>query len=403
MSTDAAFWRDLEAQFRELKNPIRLVATVLEGRWSFTSDGPSDPRGRKRLRQLFDSLARRAAIAAGTPNRANALEGWLNRLRDESPYFQPIHGTSQEGGCHYGPSDVPPVPPRFDATQSGAPEAEKHFTGGWIQDLVSASAEYCIVCATRAFELETAAGGDSVAGLRRDRYPFRYWLYDHSHEPIAEPKAELDYWKAHVWRGYHVLIEKYERLSMEWADRHEKLNHATAGLSYDLAVLQANYAIDRGLRGEEAMQAFRDEAALLLEEVTSSWRASCERLAITFEDETEEVKNLAQPFHRVRDDLRRLLHELPATQSLHTVEESVKVRPIGNKRLPATVTSQTAVKRMEAYIKSNGIGQAEFAGRASTTDRTLRTFRRTATVRRDIFDAIAKAMGTTREELLKPE
>jgi hypothetical protein len=48
-----------------------------------------------------------------------------------------------------------------------------------------------------------------------------------------------------------------------------------------------------------------------LEEVTSSWRASCERLAITFDDDAEEVKNLAQPFHGVRDDLRRLLRELP--------------------------------------------------------------------------------------------
>jgi hypothetical protein len=112
-------------------------------------------------------------------------------------------------------------------------------------------------------------------------------------------------------------------------DRREKLNFAVGGLSFDLAVVQANCAIDRGLRGEEAMQAFRDEAALLLEEVTSSWRASCERLAVTFEDDTEEVKNLAQPFHRVRDDLRRLLHELPPaskpSQSQEQVPEQTKV------------------------------------------------------------------------------
>jgi hypothetical protein len=241
---------------------------------------------------LFDSLARRAGIAAGTPNRANALEGWLNLLRAESPYFQPIHGSSSHDGV------------------------EENYKGGWVQDLASASAEYCIVCATRAFELETAtADGDSVTGLRRDRYPFCYWLYDHSHEPITDSKAELDYWKGHVWRGYHALIENYERAGMAWADRHEKLNYATGGLSYDLAVIQANYALDRGLRGEEAIRVFRDEAAELLEEVTSSWRASCERLAVTFDDEAEEVKDLAQPFHRVRDDLRRLLAELPAAVS----------------------------------------------------------------------------------------
>ncbi len=147
-------------------------------------------------------------------------------------------------------------------------------------------------------------------GLQRARYPFGYWRYDPSHERLQDPKAELAYWKDHVWRGYHVLIESHERAGMAEVDRHEKLSFAIAGLSYDLAVLQANNVIDRGLRGEDAMRALRDEAAELLEEVTSSWRASCERLAVTFEDDTEEVKDLAQPFDRVRDDLRRLLPEL---------------------------------------------------------------------------------------------
>jgi hypothetical protein len=379
MPTDSAFWRDLEAQFRALIHPIRLVATAIDHRWSFTADGPTDQRERKRLRQLFDSLARRAGIAAGTPNRANALEGWLNLLRDESPYFQPFHGSSSDDGV------------------------EKNYKGGWIQDLASASAEYCIVCGTRAFELETAAAanGDSVTGLRRDRYPFRYWLHDHSHEPKADPKAELDYWKAHVWRGHDVLIANYERLGMAWADRHEKFNSATAGLSYDLAVLQANYVIDRELRGEEAMRVFRDEVAEILEEVTSSWRASCERLAVTFEDDTEELKDLAQPFHRVRDDLRRLLSQLPpATERPQA--ETTEAAPTQNKRLKSTVTSEIAARRMEVHMTSNGIGQTEFAGTVGTTDRTLRAFRKTGKVRRDIFDAIAKAMGTTREALMNP-
>jgi hypothetical protein len=157
-------------------------------------------------------------------------------------------------------------------------------------------------------------------GLQRARYPFGYWLYDHSHERLQDPKAELAYWKDHVWRGYHVLIESHERAGMAEVDRHEKLSFAVAGLSYDLAVLQANNLIDRGLRGDEAMRVFRDEAAEILEEVASSWRASCERLAVTFEDDTEEVKDLAQPFHRVRDDLRRLLNNIPVTP----VTEAVK-------------------------------------------------------------------------------
>ena len=73
------------------------------------------------------------------------------------------------------------------------------------------------------------------------------------------------------------------------------------------------------------------------------------------------------------------------------------------KRFPASITSPTAARRMEAYMESKGLGQTEFAVRADTTDRTLRAFRKTGKVRRNTFDAIAKAMGTTREALLKPE
>lgn len=70
-------------------------------------------------------------------------------------------------------------------------------------------------------------------------------------------------------------------------------------------------------------------------------------------------------------------------------------------RLRATVNSPIAAKRMEAYLKSKGIGQTDFATTVGTTDRTLRSFRKTGKVRRDILESIAKHMGTTREALLK--
>jgi hypothetical protein len=84
-------------------------------------------------------------------------------------------------------------------------------------------------------------------------------------------------------------------------------------------------------------------------------------------------------------------------------EVAPEVNGGGTKRLQSTVTSPIAARRMEAYMESTGIGQTEFAVQVGTTDRTLRTFRQTGKVRRGIFDAIAKAMGTTREALLKPE
>jgi hypothetical protein len=70
-------------------------------------------------------------------------------------------------------------------------------------------------------------------------------------------------------------------------------------------------------------------------------------------------------------------------------------------RLRATVYSPIAARRMETYLKSKSIGQTDFAATVGTTDRTLRSFRKSGKVRRDIFKSIANHMGTTMEALLK--
>ena len=72
-------------------------------------------------------------------------------------------------------------------------------------------------------------------------------------------------------------------------------------------------------------------------------------------------------------------------------------------RLKATINSPSAARRMEAFLECKGIGQTDFASSVGTTDRTLRAFRKTGKVRRDIFDSIAKKMNITKEELLKTE
>lgn len=72
------------------------------------------------------------------------------------------------------------------------------------------------------------------------------------------------------------------------------------------------------------------------------------------------------------------------------------------KRLRQTVFSPVAARKLETYMESNG-GQTAFAREAGTTERTLRSFRKTGRVRRDIFDAIARVMGTTPDSLVKPE
>jgi hypothetical protein len=72
-------------------------------------------------------------------------------------------------------------------------------------------------------------------------------------------------------------------------------------------------------------------------------------------------------------------------------------------RLRATVNSPIAARKMETYLNAKGIGQTDFAATVGTTDRTLRSFRKTGKVRRDILESVAIHMGMTKEALLRPE
>jgi lambda repressor-like predicted transcriptional regulator len=74
--------------------------------------------------------------------------------------------------------------------------------------------------------------------------------------------------------------------------------------------------------------------------------------------------------------------------------------PAKHERLSASISSPRAAEKLVAYLVKHGIGLTAFAIQAQTTDKTLRSFRYTGKVRRDIFDSIAKAMGTTKEALL---
>ncbi len=101
---------------------------------------------------------------------------------------------------------------------------------------------------------------------------------------------------------------------------------------------------------------------------------------------------------------RELPESAPAAQpASRGAEDAAPAQAARNQRLTGTITSQIAARRMLAHWKSKGIGQTEFAVKVGTSDRTLRKFRQTGKIRRDIFDAIASVMGTTREALMKPE
>jgi hypothetical protein len=78
-----------------------------------------------------------------------------------------------------------------------------------------------------------------------------------------------------------------------------------------------------------------------------------------------------------------------------------EIEPKKYQRFPASVYSPSAAAKMEGYMKLKAMGQTEFAIQAETTDKTIRKFRQTGKIKRSILGDIAKAMGISREELLK--
>jgi hypothetical protein len=93
--------------------------------------------------------------------------------------------------------------------------------------------------------------------------------------------------------------------------------------------------------------------------------------------------------------------ESPPSQNSGNSAQSTLSGDQRSKRLRATVNSAIAARKMEKHLESRCIGLTDFAATVGTTDRTLRSFRKTGKVRRDIFESIAKQMGTTKEALLR--
>ena len=73
------------------------------------------------------------------------------------------------------------------------------------------------------------------------------------------------------------------------------------------------------------------------------------------------------------------------------------------KKLSGSVQNMDAARRVDAYMKSNGLTQVEFCARAGTSDKTLRRFLKTGELRRrSVLQTIASAMDTTVDKLTSP-
>ena len=241
-----------------------------------------------RLISRFRAAARKAAIAAGAPPRIHLLNWWISRLTrgQKLPY---------------------------------------------IPELIRRSSEFCEELESDSFEVPLAiveAGRELT--LRRDRYPcfpVPYWLYDEPRDPLPDPKEEYEYWNTHIWQGFGKMIDLTEhgsepqdhrgrcqgetrvafrkRVEQRQKYRYYVTGLALQGLSYDLAVLQANYIVDRRLRGDAAVGAFQDEVPAIMERIEKSWREISRRLGLSCRKQERDGIEIAKPFRQVGADLRQ--------------------------------------------------------------------------------------------------
>jgi DNA-binding Xre family transcriptional regulator len=106
-----------------------------------------------------------------------------------------------------------------------------------------------------------------------------------------------------------------------------------------------------------------------------------------FEVEAAELKA------RQHEELLALVNERIAANSPPDLSPPTK-------RFTGTVTSPLAARKAEEFIRKKGIGFTAFAVMVGTTDRTLRRFRKTGSVRRDIFHKVVEVLGVKPEDLL---
>lgn len=73
------------------------------------------------------------------------------------------------------------------------------------------------------------------------------------------------------------------------------------------------------------------------------------------------------------------------------------------KRLPRSIGTPESVSAAIAYMESKGLTETQFGNQFQSTDRTVRNFRKSGKIRRSTFEAMAKSMGLTIEQLLRGE
>jgi hypothetical protein len=149
-----AFWGDLEKRFRDLGKEFgdRLTANWISSAWGEDGQQWCLRSTQAREREIFETLAERAAVGLGHPGGAGALFCWLDRLKNESA--------------------------NFDAGYQGSDGDGNVWKAGLIRKPFEASADQCLRLETRVMapavgvpqlpEVEPVSG-DQSSPVRSDR------------------------------------------------------------------------------------------------------------------------------------------------------------------------------------------------------------------------------------------
>jgi hypothetical protein len=300
---DERFTGNHRERFKELLglgevNAINLQPEHLPfGPWVLGCD-LQDPHTGDRLKARFRAAARRAAISAGAPPRVGLLDWWISGMvRHRQPY---------------------------------------------IQNLLQRSIELCEeIESSSAVSAVPLRRSDTTDGLRREDYetglhlPFA--LYDVPHDRLLDPKAEFDYWEERSWQNFRGLLKTPDgvviadrvadkrlpgetrlrfrnRVHNRVLRRYELIESVIENLGLDLAVLLANYVIDRRLVDSRAQSAYAAESGPLVEKIEAFWVETSRRLGLSCRKPPKgglEPIDFAKPFSRVSPDLARLVARAP--------------------------------------------------------------------------------------------
>ena len=256
---DLQFWYDLEVLFRTLPDPdgqLRadrdyIVGSGDTGEWRLC--GTTD----QSLRVRFDALARKAGVVlfkvAGTllPKSPvvipNPLDAWLDALRREGRNFQEYRYVIEK---------------HADGTEGA------HHRLGTIERLCEASADYCVVLESRAFEVSEAHSrvdklASHLKSLKKEAEElFKPYLSDSSQagetapepseaEPDQRPLEKLPAKKQNLERYFHGLTDRqHDCASLKWEyglsdleiARRFSLHHSTVQEYLEAAMKRMNAA-----------------------------------------------------------------------------------------------------------------------------------------------------------------